>query len=243
MLDPRTAIRRKIYLTKQLPLGTLDIGSIILVILRQYPSMLIQISRRQVEDIQGLSSKLHALGLHAVQSERRPRLLGIAYDFSTSIRLRECLNMEEGTESDRLMGELSGFPKTAIDAYCDRKDELLSDEDQMQMGLIRNRVFYGSFCLSQNNTRREINLQLRWNKIVRHYAPEFIEECILAQKWNPLISLEMFRADFEREFSKDEIAYIQSSGRRRLRMMRNTKLKLLLGVRQERGLLELKSKQ
>jgi len=132
----------------------------------------------------------------------------ITFEFLISKDEKKIEELEKAIneKDERKMGELYGYPKTAVDAYVksmrilkeDRKDEMdillesifdrkkwfdsLSEEERSK--LIKEGVLsFQTFTFSKKHWGEELDFVRRWQSIIREKAPRLYQEIIESKDW------------------------------------------------------------
>ncbi len=192
-VDEEVNISEKINRIKNLNLDPVDKKSLVLILAGVKPAteMLMFDRYASPEDI---ISILEDCGLVTIQfqsqymHEAKKRGVGgtegyicnviVARDETTANKVRKYCEPQD----DREFGRLMGFPQTAIDAYvsdAENKYEsvaLLSSDEQGRIMDELNLKQVAAFRLSRAHWQEEIKVHQEWERIVKMYAPELLDD-------------------------------------------------------------------
>ena len=88
----------------------------------------------------------------------------------------------------RRLGELSGYPETAIDAYCAAertgdRDHWLIKAHELPVGVRRSHAFmFVHFRLSRRYWKKELEEAKRWSDNIKRSSPLIHREYVLAMR-------------------------------------------------------------
>ncbi len=129
-----------------------------------------------VEEALGVKDELRRMGFAVVESEIRNHLAH--YFVSKDIQLaQETADKFNSPQLDhKRLGQLMGFPETAVDAYVDGDDALLSSEEQKELLGFLN-IFF-PMRLSKAHYKEEIEYLKKSYRLILEQAPYLIGEII-----------------------------------------------------------------
>jgi len=156
----------------------------------------------------------------------------ITFEFLISRDKKKIEELEKAIneKDERKMGELYGYPKTAVDAYVksmrilreSRKDEgdillesifdrkkwfdSLSEEERSK--LIEEGVLsFSTFTFSKKHWREELEVVRRWQSIIRKKAPKLYQEIIESKAWYLMTEEEKMK--WSKEVAEEELNLIR----------------------------------
>ena len=151
---------------------------ILLVLLDEKPVAVFDIDENRVGEV---LNKSESIGLSIKIAKEVKAGENVKYQMAVSKspdlvnEMKEIIEKDISELNDKRLGELMGYPKTAIDAYVSKDESKQTSFDEYLETTKEYRELFG-FRISKEHAEEEKSVLNRWHNLILQYAPELLKK-------------------------------------------------------------------